>query len=181
MGYERRTVLGACVAALSGSASGCLRLTQEAESATENGETPPSTAEAAATDAASTTASAVERELGEDTYEWLSAGTAFDGIVDRTGSDTATVSVGDDNIERSLDPAILKVSPGTTVVWEWTGEGGGHNVVAMDGTFNYGATTLGDTTEFEHTFSEPGVYRYYCEPHESLGGRGVVVVDDDDE
>lgn len=177
MGYARRMVLSACGVALSVPASGCLRLTQEAESATENGEMTQSTTENAEV-TQSTTLSPIERELGEDTYEWLSAGTTFDGIVDRTGRDTATVSVGDDDIERSIEPAVLKVSPGTTVIWEWTGAGGGHNIIAMDGTFSYDSVTLGDETTFEHVFSEPGVYRYYCEPHEALGGKGVILVDE---
>lgn len=175
MKYTRRIILRACGVILPLTASGCLRLEQEADSATENGEVTKSSNEEVTK---STTLSPMEREVGEDTYKWLSAGTAFDGIVDRTGKDTATVSVGDDNIEHSIEPAVLKVSPGTTVNWEWTGEGGGHNIIAMDGTFSYDSVTLGDETTFEHSFPEPGVYRYYCEPHESLGGRGVILVDE---
>jgi halocyanin-like protein len=167
MGCERRTILGVCGAVLSGTASGCLRLTEEDEPVTENREV-----------TRSTTASRIERELGEETYEWLSAGTAFDGIVDRTGSDSATVSVGDDAIDRSIDPAVLKISPGTTVTWEWTGEGGGHNIVAMDESFSFESITLSDDAKVEHVFPESGVHRYYCEPHEPIGGRGVIVVDE---
>jgi halocyanin-like protein len=67
------------------------------------------------------------------------------------------------------------VSPETTVVWEWTGEGGAHNVVAEDESFESELLSeYGET--FEYTFSEPGTVRYYCGPHKSLGMKGAVVV-----
>lgn len=31
-------------------------------------------------------------------------------------------------------------------------------------------------TTFSHTFEEPRIYKYYCEPHKSLGMRGAVFV-----
>lgn len=177
MGYERRTVLSGCAAVLAGATGGCLRLTQQTES-TADAPSAEATTERDETTTRETTQSPIEQTIGEDNYEWLSVGTEFEGMTDRTGRDTATVSVGDDEIARSIDPAILVVSPGTTVVWEWTGEGGGHNIIAMDGSFSYETLTLGDGTTFEHVFSEPGVYRYYCEPHETIGGKGIIAVEE---
>ena len=37
-------------------------------------------------------------------------------------------------------PASLIVDAGTTVVWEWTGAGGAHNVVEKGGAFEYVCT-----------------------------------------
>jgi plastocyanin len=34
---------------------------------------------------------------------------------------------------------------------------------------------------FEHTFEEPGTYRYACAPHHSLGARGAIVVESEAE
>ena len=36
-------------------------------------------------------------------------------------------------------------------------------------------TTSG--TQFTHTFEEPGTYRYRCEPHETIGMRGAIIVE----
>jgi nitrite reductase (NO-forming) len=75
----------------------------------------------------------------------------------------------------SFAPAALAVSPETTVTWTWSGEGGGHNVVALDDTF---ASTLSDRSgaTFSHTFTGRGVFKYYCGPHRGMGMKGAVVV-----
>lgn len=51
-----------------------------------------------------------------------------------------------------------------------------HNVVARTGVFDSGdlVKELGHT--LEHTFADPGLYYYDCEPHESMGMRGAVFV-----
>jgi hypothetical protein len=71
----------------------------------------------------------------------------------------------------------VRISPGTTVVWEWTGAGGGHNVVAEDGTFSSGEDYVSEAGyTYEYTFESEGTYRYVCVPHETLGMKGAVVV-----
>jgi plastocyanin len=65
---------------------------------------------------------------------------------------------------------------GTTVRWEWTGDGGAHNVVAEDGTFDSGSPEAGDTAAFEYTFTDVGSHIYACKPHEALGMKGVITV-----
>ena len=74
----------------------------------------------------------------------------FDGsVTDATGQDEVTVDVGaGDGL--AFGPAAVHVDNGATVVWEWTGEGGAHNVVANDETFNSGSATSSGT--FEYTF-----------------------------
>ncbi len=128
----------------------------------------------AATAAAAGTASAQPSFGG-----WLSDVTNYDSVVDETGAEEVTVEVG---VEANgggfgFGPAAVQVDPGTTVVWEWTGGGGQHNVVAQSGDFE--SDLVGDDGfTFEHTFEEKGVTRYYCQPHQSLGMKGVVVVGD---
>ncbi|PSP91806.1 halocyanin domain-containing protein, partial [Halobacteriales archaeon QS_4_66_20] len=59
---------------------------------------------------------------------------------------------------------------------EWTGEGGGHNVVDEDGKFESEIVSEGGHT-FEYTFEESGTTRYYCAPHKASGMKGAVVVE----
>ena len=102
----------------------------------------------------------------------------YDGsAVDARDSDAVTVTVGPDG-NFTYDPAAVTVSPGTTVTFEWTSNN--HNVVvdaAPDGASWSGHEPLeNEGFSFEHTFETEGVYRYYCEPHLSLGMKGVVEV-----
>ncbi|GAA0220828.1 hypothetical protein GCM10009000_039720 [Halobacterium noricense] len=110
---------------------------------------------------------------------YLSDAEGFDGsVADRTGDSEVTVAVGAGDRGYAFDPAAVRVSPGTTVVWEWTGAGSRHNVVDEDGAFEseYYATE-GET--FSREFTDPGVTKYYCSPHRNLGMKGVVEVVED--
>ena len=95
--------------------------------------------------------------------------------VDRTGQDEVAVAVGAGN-GFAFDPAPVRIDAGTTVAWEWTGRGGGHNVVAVDESFESTLTAEAGHT-FTHTFTEPGTNEYVCTPHQTQGMRGVVVVE----
>jgi len=107
------------------------------------------------------------------------------GYQDLRGQSEVTVEVGASGNGGNLAfaPAGIWVDPGTTVVWEWTGEGGGHNVVSDSGpaSFDSGAAVAEAGTTFEHTFpeAEAGITTYYCSPHESLGMLGAVAVGED--
>jgi halocyanin domain len=109
---------------------------------------------------------------------WLSDVTNYSEVVDETGQEEVTVQVG---VEANggafgFGPAAVQVDPGTTVVWEWTGEGGQHNVVAQSGG-DFESELVGDAGfTHEQTLEEEGVVQYYCQPHQSLGMKGVVVV-----
>ena len=94
--------------------------------------------------------------------------------VDRTGEATVSVAVGADG-GFSFAPAHVRVDAGTTVVWEWTGYGGGHNVYAVDGSF---ASDLvaGAGHTYERTFETPGTLEYICTPHQTRGMGGTVEV-----
>ncbi|WP_434522349.1 halocyanin domain-containing protein [Halorubrum sp. AS12] len=108
------------------------------------------------------------------------AGESADDRVDRTGEATVAVAVGADN-GFSFAPAHVRVDAGTTVVWEWTGKGGGHDVYAVDGSFASDLVAEEGHT-FERTFEKPGTHEYVCTPHQTRGMRGSVEVaspDDD--
>jgi halocyanin-like protein len=113
---------------------------------------------------------------GDDPYaEWLDGAQGYDGsVVDRTGRETVSVSVGAGN-GLAFDPVAVAISPGTTVVWEWTGRGGQHNVQADSGAFE-SELAVEEGFTYEQTFAESGVVRYFCLPHQAVGMKGVVDV-----
>jgi len=102
-------------------------------------------------------------------------------VTDARGQDTATVEVG---VEANggafgFGPAAIHVDNGATVQWEWTGEGGGHNVVS-DGDGPLDSDTYSESgVNYEQTFEEDGIYNYYCSPHQGQGMLGSVVVGTD--
>jgi halocyanin-like protein len=116
---------------------------------------------------------------------WLDDVSNYDGTHDYRGQSEVTVEVGAGENGLLFGPAAVLVDPGTTVVWEWTGAGGGHNVVATDGTFDSGSAVAEEGTTFEYTFDDAAdgdAFNYYCGPHQSVGMKGSVAVgsvDDD--
>ncbi len=116
-----------------------------------------------------------DEDIESDTYgDWFQGAQNFEGTVDETDSDEVTVLVGAAG-GLAYDPAAVRVTTGTTVVWEWTGEGGGHDVVEEDRVFNSEQTSQEGET-FSYTFDEEGVYRYLCSPHQTEGMLGAVEV-----
>lgn len=135
-------------------------------------------------------------ELSGEDYpevdEWLTetevGGEApnYDGtIVNQREQDTVQVDVGAGEDGIAFEPAAVSVSTGTTVRWEWTGEGGAHNVVAdPDGQigeseyeFSSGDPVDGEGETYEETLDDAGIALYHCEPHLSVGMKGAVVVE----
>ena len=114
-------------------------------------------------------------DIEEETYgDWFRGANNFEGTVDRTGEPEVVVEVGTGN-GLSYDPAAVRVSTGTTVIWDWTGIGGRHDVVEIDRAFE-SELYLEDGRHFSHTFEESGVYKYVCTPHRTSGMKGAVHV-----
>jgi serine/threonine-protein kinase len=114
--------------------------------------------------------------------DYLSEGEAklYEGtIADYTGQDEVVVDVGAGDIGFAFAPPAIRVDAGTTVVWEWTGEGGAHNVVSEDAAatqFNSGDPIDEQGYTFEQTFESAGIQLYYCTPHKANGKIGGVEV-----
>jgi halocyanin-like protein len=120
---------------------------------------------------------------GDDYGGWLSDVDNYDGeTVDATGQESVTVEVGAQGNGGTFAyaPPAVRVSPGTTVTFDWTSNT--HNILVEDqpddgGWEGYEPIENSGFT-YEHTFEVEGVYKYYCEPHLSLGMKGVVVVEE---
>ncbi|ADJ15608.1 halocyanin domain-containing protein [Halalkalicoccus jeotgali] len=95
---------------------------------------------------------------------------------DARGQGEVTVQVGaGDGLQ--FAPPALWIDPGTTVIWEWTGEGGSHNVSAQDGADFTSEVVSEAGFTFEHTFEGDGqIVTYQCDPHASQGMHGGVAV-----
>ncbi|WP_144905968.1 halocyanin domain-containing protein [Halobellus captivus] len=129
--------------------------------------------------AALTAAPPVSAQSDADLEKWFANVSNYEGVVDKRGADTVLVEVGAQGNGGgfAFGPAAVRVDPGATVVWEWTGEGGMHNVAATDGA--YESELVSDAGEtFERVFEAESVSRYVCTPHEPMGMKGAVVVGD---
>jgi halocyanin-like protein len=113
---------------------------------------------------------------------YLSDASNFEGeTADATGMEEVTIEVGAGTTGLLFDPAAIVVEPGTTITWEWTGNGGGHNVVSAESSgaeFRSGDPVDSGSETFSQTFSgsNTGTHPYFCSPHRGSGMKGVVVV-----
>lgn len=116
---------------------------------------------------------------GDPEYgDWFDNVDNYAGTVDARGEDEIVIAVGA-NSGLTFDPAAVLIEPGATVVWEWTGDGGQHDVAHVDGVFESELT--GEAGHiFDHTFGETGLYRYVCNPHQQAGMKGAVAVREDE-
>jgi halocyanin-like protein len=177
---RRRFVRGVGVVAAVGALAGCSGDGGESGGSDGNGgggdgdsgeSTPVETPTAAAT--------ATDGSGRAEIDAYLSNADNYGGtIADRTGRGEVAVEVGatGNGGGFAFGPAAIRVDPGTTVVWEWIGQGGLHNVVAEDGTFDSGESVAGAEETFEYTFDGAGTYLYFCTPHKALGMKGAVEV-----
>jgi len=113
-------------------------------------------------------------DLDDETRQWLQDTRGFEQIENRRRQDEVVVEVGaDDGLQYA--PAAVRVDPGTTVRWRWTGKGGLHNVAFVN--TDVGKSLRGEEgADFTYTFDEAGAYRYECTPHAGVGMKGVVIV-----
>ena len=111
---------------------------------------------------------------------WLRDVDNFDGTVaDRTTADVVDVAVGatGNGGNFAFAPPAVKITSGTTVRWEWTGNGGAHDVAFEDLDLDSGEVVAEAGYTLEYTFEQTGAFLYHCRPHSALGMRGAVVVD----
>lgn len=103
----------------------------------------------------------------------------FEGFVDRTDEDPISVIVGAGENGLLFDPPAIIVGERTTVVWEWSGLGGEHNVEAVEAPGEEWSNPAGTIDQAGHEwsreFTTPGTHLYYCWPHRSVMKGGIFV------
>ncbi len=94
-----------------------------------------------------------------------------DTTADPTGQ-PAAIPAGQVSIQSfSFGPQTLTIPAGTTVTWT-NSDSVTHTVTAMDGSFDSGNLTPGQS--FSFTFTTPGTYSYHCSIHPFMRGQVVV-------
>ncbi|MDS0259810.1 plastocyanin/azurin family copper-binding protein [Haloarcula sp. S1CR25-12] len=160
---NRRHFIAALTAGVTGTLAGC-------------GGTESATPSEASTE--TDTDSPVETQTDTDSPMETETETDATGTPDSAGQ---TVVVAPDGSLR-FSPESFTVPAGSTVTWEWGGNG--HNVKAettpsgsdWSGTPGDGSTTYGSGHTYSHTFETAGEYEYYCAPHQSVGMTGSFTV-----
>ncbi|CCQ38056.1 halocyanin [Natronomonas moolapensis 8.8.11] len=99
-------------------------------------------------------------------------------IQDRTGESKVTIETGAGGNGFSFNPSGVAVSTGTTVTFEWTGNGGAHNVVSEDSSDYKFESELTDEQGYtlDIIANDPGTILYVCIPHRAQGMYGAVAV-----
>jgi len=170
--YSRRTLLCTTGVAVASAVAGCSdggSTTEETDQSEDSTTSPESTS----------TETAEESQSTPSIDEFLSDTDNYDSVVDRTGSDSVTVEVGVEanGAYYGFGPAAIRIDTGTTVTWEWTGQGSSHNVVAEYGADFESEQKSQEGATYEQTFDDSGTVLYVCVPHEGVGMKGAVVVE----
>jgi len=71
-------------------------------------------------------------------------------------------------------PAIVRIAPGTTVIWtsEEPEPDLEHNVIARD--YRWASSNFVAGESYQRRFTLPGEYRYFCDLHGGMAGRVTV-------
>ncbi|MBE9221827.1 plastocyanin [Cyanobacterium stanieri LEGE 03274] len=96
-------------------------------------------------------------------------------------ADTVEVKMGADSGMLAFQPSEVTIKAGDTVKWV-NNKLAPHNVVFDSSAPNaeslsHKGLAFSPGESFEVTFSEPGQYNYYCEPHRGAGMNGKIIVE----
>lgn len=111
---------------------------------------------------------------------WFDGVDNYRGTYDMTEREEVSISVGAGDDGLLFEPPAVRVNIDATVIWEWIGQGGGHNVTEENGVFE-SETVDGGGHTFEFTFEQGDRYRYSCTQHEDEGMKGAIIVAGADE
>ena len=96
-------------------------------------------------------------------------------LVEVSTSEEVVVTVDSTNLRFS--PSSVTITEGDSVRFFWSGELLAHNAVAEDGLFDSGDTSRNVDYTFTFEAGSNGTHQYVCEPHESVGMVGTVIVE----
>ncbi len=121
------------------------------------------------------------KRIGVFLSSLLLAVTMILGVAFPAQADTVEVKMGADSGMLAFEPAKVTIKAGDTVKWV-NNKLAPHNVVfdsqVKDADkLNHKGLLFSPGESFEITFSEPGTYPYFCEPHRGAGMNGTIVVE----
>jgi len=118
-------------------------------------------------------------DVPSEADDYLGDANNYDGSAeDMTGEDSITIDVGVGENDVAFGPAAVVVDAGTEVTWEWTGNGGQHNVNTTNAPGDFTSETVEEEGHtFSQTLEETGNYLYECTPHNTIGMLGAVIVE----
>ena len=92
-------------------------------------------------------------------------------------TDRRVVSVGPLG-QHVFDPEELPITTGTTVEFVWESQGHTIEIDSKPEGSDWEGVSDEQSTGFahEHTFEEPGVYEFYCDPHQHEDMEGTIIV-----
>ena len=96
-------------------------------------------------------------------------------LAEVSASEEVVVTVDSTNLRFS--PSSVTITEGDSVRFFWSGELLAHNAVAEDGLFDSGDTSRNVDYTFTFEAGTNGTHQYVCEPHESVGMVGTVIVE----
>jgi plastocyanin len=114
-------------------------------------------------------------------------GADLPAMVPAIGAERVAIIGMTDGLRFSPDTIVIRA--GDTVVWQNTSgvphtvtadparAGNQANVRLPQGVSPFDSGVMQPCAEFRHTFTVPGEYRYFCQPHEGAGMIGTVIVD----
>jgi len=110
---------------------------------------------------------------------------SFFFAVSPASAETVTVKMGSDSGALGFEPSTVTIKPGDEVKWV-NNKLSPHNVVFATGEgvdesvatkLSHKGLAFAAGESFSSTFTEPGNYTYYCEPHRGAGMVGKVIVE----
>lgn len=91
-------------------------------------------------------------------------------------ADTVEIKMGADNGMLAFQPKEVTIAAGDTVKWV-NNKLAPHNVVVeAHEELSHKQFLMAPNASIESTFTEPGTYAYWCEPHRGAGMVGKVIV-----
>ena len=85
-----------------------------------------------------------------------------------------TIIVDSNNLR--FNPESITINEGDSVNFLWSGELLPHNSVEENGVFDSGDAEEDVDYTYTFDFDQAGTYDFFCEPHQSVGMKGVITV-----
>lgn len=173
---ERRTVLRTAAAVGALALAGC---GDDGSPGTQGSEAPDGDAETSTESRSDPSTGGTVGGATDSVDAFLAETSNYDGIHDGTGRDAVAVDVGveGNGAYFAFGPAAVRIDRETTVTWTWTGQGGIHNVAAVEGADFASAQRAEEGATFRRQFDDPSTVLYECLPHSGTGMKGAIVVE----